>query len=158
MCQFTDIKDIRITRLFVCARLIDQFTKIYDPPFGSIYRELWWPICHKLQGFFNPLVVLQIEDLRPACTNTLSWYCLSLKVVCLCFLYCCSGRSRGGARGGRPPLFLDQTEANWENNFLVAAPPPHTLSQDLNDRAPLLSEGLDTPLCCQNSNFFWPKE
>ena len=65
LCQFTDIKNIRITRLFVCARLIDQFTKIYDPPFGSIYRELWWPICHNLQRFFNPLVVLQIEDLRP---------------------------------------------------------------------------------------------
>ena len=38
MCQFTDIKDIRITRLFVCGRLIDQFTTIYDPPFGPIYR------------------------------------------------------------------------------------------------------------------------
>ena len=38
MCQFTDIKDIGIARLFVCARLIDQFTKIYDPPFGSTYR------------------------------------------------------------------------------------------------------------------------
>ena len=69
LCQFTDIKNIRITRLFVCARLIDQFTKIYDPPFGSIYRELWWPICNNLQGVFNPLVVLQIEDLRPGCIN-----------------------------------------------------------------------------------------
>ena len=75
LCQFTDIKNIRITRLFVCARLIDQFTKIYDPPFGSIYRELWWNICHNLRGFFNPLVFLQIEDLRPACTNILSIFC-----------------------------------------------------------------------------------
>ena len=83
LCQFTDIKNIRITRLFVCARLIDQFTKIYDPPFGSIYRELWWPICHNLQGFLNPLVVLQIEDLRPGCTNILSRFCLSPR-----FIYC----------------------------------------------------------------------
>ena len=59
---------LRTLELPVCLfvpRLIDQFTKIYDPLFGSIYRELWWPICHNLQRFFNPLVVLQIEDLRP---------------------------------------------------------------------------------------------
>ena len=101
---------LRTLELPVCLfapRLIDQFTKIYDPPFGSIYRELWWPICHNLQGFFNPLVVLQIEDLRPACTNNTSIFCWSLKVVCLCFLYCCSGRSSWGARGARPPLLLD---------------------------------------------------
>ena len=158
MCPFTDIKNIRITRLFVCARLIDQFTKIYDPPFGPIYRESWWPICHNLQGFFNLLVVLQIEDLRPACTNTLSWFCLSLKVVCLCFLYCCSGRSRGGARGGPPPFIFRPNWGKLRKQFFGGRPPPPTLSQDLNDRAPLLSEGLDTPLCCQNSNFFWPKE
>ena len=69
MCQFTDIKNITITRLFVCARLIDQFTKIYDLPVGSICRELWWNICHNLQGFYRPLAFLQMEDLRPRCTN-----------------------------------------------------------------------------------------
>ena len=60
-----NLQILRTLELPVCLfvpRLIDQFTKIYDPPFGSIYRELWWPICHNLQGFFNPLVVLQIED------------------------------------------------------------------------------------------------
>ena len=37
----------------------------------------------------------------------------------------CSGRSRGGAGGPRPPLLLDQTEAKRpEKNFLEAAPPP----------------------------------
>ena len=42
-----------------------------------------------------------------------------------------SGGSRGGARGARPPLFLDQTEARrTEKN--VFDPPP-------------LSHGLDTP-------------
>ena len=63
-----NLQILRTLELPVCLfvpRLIDQFTKIYDPPFGSIYRELWWPICHNLQRFFNPLVVLQIEDLRP---------------------------------------------------------------------------------------------
>ena len=101
---------LRTLALPVCLyvpRLIDQFTKIYDPPFGSIYRELWWNICHNLRGFFNPLVFLQIEDLRPACTNNTSIFCWSLKVVCLCFLYCCSGGSSWGARGARSPLFLD---------------------------------------------------
>ena len=73
-----NLQILRTLELPVCLfvpRLIDQFTKIYDPPFGSIYRELWWNICHNLQGFFNPLVVLQIEDLRPACTNILSIFC-----------------------------------------------------------------------------------
>ena len=63
-----NLQILRTLELPVCLfvpRLIDQFTKIYDPPFGSIYRELWWPICHNLQRFFKPLVVLQIEDLRP---------------------------------------------------------------------------------------------
>ena len=63
-----NLQILRTLELPVCLfvpRLIDQFTKIYDPPFGSIYRELWWPICHNLQRFFNPLVVWQIEDLRP---------------------------------------------------------------------------------------------
>ena len=107
LCQLTDIKNIRITRLFVCA------------PFNwSIYKDLWSPVWTNLQiimvthlpqftGIFNPLVVLQIEDLRPACTNNTSIFCWSLKVVCLCFLYCCSGRSSWGARGARPPLLLD---------------------------------------------------
>ena len=36
---------------------------------------------------------------------------------------------------GPAPLFLDQTEANCEKNFLETAPP---LSQDLDDRAPPL--------------------
>ena len=36
-----------------------------------------------------------------------------------------SGRSRGGARGGLAPLFLDQNEAQRaEKNFFEAAPPP----------------------------------
>ena len=83
LCQFTDIKNIRITRLFVCARLIDQFTKIYDVLAGSIYRELWWNICHNLKGFYSPLAVLQMEDSRPGCTNIPREFCLSLKCICL---------------------------------------------------------------------------
>ena len=81
-----NLQILRTLELPVCLfvpRLIDQFTEIHDPPFGSIYRELWWPICHNLQGFFNPLVVLQIEDLRPACTNILSRFCLTPR-----FIYC----------------------------------------------------------------------
>ena len=39
-----NLQILRTLELPVCLfvpRLIDQFTKIYDPPFGSIYRELW---------------------------------------------------------------------------------------------------------------------
>ena len=44
-----------------------------------------------------------------------------------------------------PPLFLDQTEAQGAGkNFFKTS--PHPLSQGLNDRPPLLSEGLDPPL------------
>ena len=46
-----------------------------------------------------------------------------------------SGRSKGGARGARLPLFLDQTEARMaEKNFLRDRPPPP------------LSQGLDPAL------------
>ena len=53
----------------------------------------------------------------------------------------CSGGFREGARGTRlPPLFLDQTE----KMFFGDRPPP--LYQDLDDRPPRLSVGLDPPL------------
>ena len=46
-----------------------------------------------------------------------------------------SGESRGGARGGRSPLFLDQTEARrTEKDFLGDRVPP--LSQGLNPALP----------------------
>ena len=46
-----------------------------------------------------------------------------------------SGESRGGARGGRSPLFLDQTEARrTEKNFFGDRVPP--LSQGLNPALP----------------------
>ena len=57
-----------------------------------------------------------------------------------------SGGSRGGARGARPPVFLDQTEAQRAEKKLFWRP-GSPLSQDLDDRAPTpLSEGLDPPL------------
>ena len=53
------------------------------------------------------------------------------KAKCIIKTVIVSGGSRGGARGARPPLFLDQTEARrTEKNFFE--PPP-------------LSHGLDTP-------------
>ena len=55
---------------------------------------------------------------------------------------------------GPAPLFLDQTEANCEKNFLETAPPPYLRIWMTGHPPPPLSEGLDTPLCCQNSNFF----
>ena len=54
-----------------------------------------------------------------------------------------SGGSRGGARGGQPPLFLDQTEAQRAEKNLFGDCPP--LSQGLMTGPPL-SEGLDPPL------------
>ena len=44
LCVNLILQILRTLELPVCLfvpRLIDQFTKIYDPPFGSIYRELW---------------------------------------------------------------------------------------------------------------------
>ena len=53
-----------------------------------------------------------------------------------------SGGSRGGARGAPPPpLFLDQTEARRAEEIWGGTGPP--LSQGLDDRPRLLSEGLD---------------
>ena len=57
-----------------------------------------------------------------------------------------SGGSRGGARGGCPPLFFDQTEARRAEKVLFLRPGPPALSQGLDDRATPLSEGLDRPL------------
>jgi len=56
------------------------------------------------------------------------------------------GGSRGGARGSRPPLFLDQTEAQKaENFFWIPAPthPPPPYLRVWMTAPPLLSEGLD---------------
>ena len=54
------------------------------------------------------------------------------KAKCIIKTVIVSGGSRGGARGARPPLFLDQTEARrTEKNFFEPPPP--------------LSHGLDTP-------------
>ena len=63
-----------------------------------------------------------------------------------------SGGYRGGARGARLTLFLDQTEARRaEILFFFKTGPP--LSQGLDDRPPppTLSEGLD-PLLDSNEN------
>ena len=54
--------------------------------------------------------------------------------------YASSGGSKGGARGARAPLFLDQTEAQrTEKIFFVDRPPP-------------LSKGLD-PSLASNHRF-----
>ena len=45
---------------------------------------------------------------------------------------------------GPPPLFLAQTEALRVEKIFLIPPPP--LSQSLDDRPLLLSEGLDRPL------------
>ena len=55
------------------------------------------------------------------------------KAKCIIKTVIVSGGSRGGARGARPPLFLDQTEARrTEKKFFEPPPPP-------------ISHGLDTP-------------
>ena len=54
-----------------------------------------------------------------------------------------SGGSRGGARGGCPPLFL---EARRAEKVLFWRPGLPALSQGLDDRATPLSEGVDRPL------------
>ena len=111
-----NLQILRTLELPVCLfvpRLIDQFTKIYDPRVGSIYRELWWNICHNLQGFFNPRVV-NFANKR----FTTRMYKHSKQILLksksryvFAFLYCCSGGSRGGARRARPPPLIFRP--NW---------------------------------------------
>ena len=58
-----------------------------------------------------------------------------------------SGGSRGGARGARPPLFFDQTEALRDGKkFFVTLPSPPYLKGGRPPRPPPLSEDLDPPL------------
>ena len=66
------------------------------------------------------------------------------KAKCIIKTVIVSGGSRGGARGARPPLFLDQTEARrTEKKFFE--PPPH-ISWSGYPPPPPLFEGLDPPL------------
>ena len=53
-----------------------------------------------------------------------------------------SGGSRGGARGTRAPLFLDQTEGRRAEKFFKTVP----LISESGWPGPPLSEGLDPPL------------
>ena len=62
-------------------------------------------------------------------------------------------QGRGGAGGPAPPLLLDQTEARRAEKIFLGdrhpsprPPLPFPLSLGLDDRAPPLSEGLDSPL------------
>ena len=50
------------------------------------------------------------------------------KAKCIIKTVIVSGGSRGGARGARPPLFLDQTEARrTEKKFFEPPPPPYLM-------------------------------
>ena len=70
---------------------------------------------------------------------------LATQAIIIFAIVLISGRSRGGTRGVRPPLFFDQTEAQRaEKNFYKTRPPPYLR---IWMTAPLpLSEGLDPPL------------
>ena len=58
-----------------------------------------------------------------------------------------SGESRGGARGGPPPLFLDQTEARRAEKIWGGDRAPPYLRVWMTAPPPLpSSEGLDPPL------------
>ena len=67
-----------------------------------------------------------------------------------------SGGSRGGARGGPPPLIF---RPNWgprgRKNFFWRLPPPPPPSKDLDDRPPL-SQGLDPALVVGGMLFLPP--
>ena len=56
-----------------------------------------------------------------------------------------SGGSRGGARGDRPPLILDQTEAQRAEKKFGDRPPSHLISGS-GWPGPLLSQGMDPAL------------
>ena len=66
------------------------------------------------------------------------------KAKCIIKTVIVSGGSRGGARGARPPLFLDQTEARRTEKKFFEPPPP--ISHGLDTPPPPLFEGLDPPL------------
>ena len=75
-------------------------------------------------------------------TEWIEWFCFFLLIPSY------SGWSRGGTRGGRPPLLLDQTKAQRVGKKFLSPPSP-LMSQGLDEDPPPprpLSEGLDTPL------------
>lgn len=65
-----------------------------------------------------------------------------------------SGRSRGEAWGAHPPLFFDQSEAQWakKNFFETGLRPPLYLSVWMTAPSPL-SEELDPPLMSVQSGY-----
>ena len=77
-----------------------------------------------------------------------------------------SGGSRGGARGGPPPLFVDQTEARMAEKFFARTtplppylrvwmtPPPPTLSQEL-DPALLVCQSIDRLIFLKEAYETW---
>ena len=70
----------------------------------------------------------------------------SLLQVKFIVIVICRGGSRGGGRGGRPPLFLNQTKARRaQKMFLETAPPPF-LRVWMPGPPPPLSQGLDPAL------------
>ena len=74
-------------------------------------------------------------------TEWIEWFCVFLLIPSY------SGGSRGGTRGGRPLLLLDQTKAQRvEKKFLRPLSPLSPYAQGLDDPPPPpLSEGLDDP-------------
>ena len=67
-----------------------------------------------------------------------------MSVMIKCTL--CSGGSRGGSQGTRPPLiFRPKWGSKGQNNFLGDY--PHPPSKGLDDQASPLSQGLDPAVC-----------
>ena len=65
-----------------------------------------------------------------------------------CTRHADSGVSRGGARGARPPLFLDQTEARRaEKKFFSRPPPSPYLRVWMTGPPPYLRSGSATARC-----------
>ena len=64
-----------------------------------------------------------------------------------------SGRSRGETWGAHPPLFFDQSEAQWAKKNFFETRLPRPLSQRLDDCPFPLSEELDPPLMSVQSGY-----
>ena len=93
---------------------------------------------HRIWRFWSPLRVLHTsKDRRPI---NVSLWVVSNKIHCTQVVD--PGEGPGGPR---PPLFLDQNEAQRAEKKLFWGWAP-TLSQGMDDCPPPLSEGLDLPL------------
>ena len=104
------------------------------------YTVLWVPLCRVNTFLLNKTFQFSFKQLQ-----WLNFF----ETICQTVPYhsTSSGGSRGEARGARPPLFLDENEAQRAEKFFFGGWTPLYLRVWMTaPPLPNLSEGLDSPL------------